>query len=70
MFCVLVGNMETCNCDVYEKNQYELSSTQNERDLSRIKRDAIGCKPQAYPNWISQVSSAPVKPIWSFGGFQ
>ena len=61
--------METCDCDVYEKNQYELSSTQNERDLSRIKRDAIGCKPPAYPNWISQVSSARVKPIWSFGGF-
>ena len=40
--------METCDCDAYEKNQYELSSRQNERDVSKMMRDAIGCKPPAY----------------------
>ena len=61
--------METCDCDAYEKNQYELSSRQNERDESKMMRDAIGCKPPAYQNLMSQMSSAPVRPIWSFGGF-
>ena len=28
--------MEACDCDAYEKNQYELSSRQNERDLSKM----------------------------------
>ena len=61
--------MEACDCDAYEKNQYELSSRQNERDLSKMMRDSIGCKPPAYQNLMSQTSSVPVRPIWSFGGF-
>ena len=61
--------MEACDCDAYEKNQYGLSSRQNERDLSKMMRDSIGCKPPAYQNLMSQMSSVPVRPIWSFGGF-
>ena len=33
-----------------EKNQYELSSRQIERDVSKMMRNAIGCKPPAYQN--------------------
>ena len=62
--------MEACDCDAYEKNQYELSRRQNERDLSKMMmRDSIGCKPPAYQNLMSQKSSVAVPPIWSFGGF-